>query len=140
MTLPLKSPAAFKAARPLARKHAQTLSTRDTLPFTDRMAYPVAMERDHVIARLKAAEPEIRALGASALYLFGSTARDEARPGSDVDIFIDEDPSRHVGFVELTDLEFLIRDLLDNPIDLTTRDCLHPRLKPLIEQSAIRVL
>lgn len=140
MTIPLQSLTAFNAALPLARKPAQALFTGDTLPFTNRMAYPVVMERDHVIARLKTAESEIRALGASALYLFGSIARDEARPGSDVDIFIDEDPSRHVGFVELTDLEFLIRDLLDNPIDLTTRDCLHPRLKPLIEQSAIRVL
>jgi predicted nucleotidyltransferase len=58
------------------------------------------MRRSEVIERLKQAEPSIRALGASALYLFGSHARDEARPDSDIDIFIDKDAARDFGLRE----------------------------------------
>jgi predicted nucleotidyltransferase len=42
------------------------------------------MDRQYVIKALKAHEPELRAGGVEALYLFGSTARDEAKPESDV--------------------------------------------------------
>ena len=49
------------------------------------------MRRSEVIDRLKQAEPAIRELGASALYLFGSYARDEATTDSDIDVFIDKD-------------------------------------------------
>jgi predicted nucleotidyltransferase len=44
------------------------------------------MRRDEVIAKLKEAEPALKAFGVAALYLFGSHARDEAGPNSDVDV------------------------------------------------------
>ncbi len=47
------------------------------------------MDRDEVIAKLRAVEPPLRAHGVAALYLFGSYARDEARQDSDVDVFVD---------------------------------------------------
>jgi Nucleotidyltransferase domain len=47
------------------------------------------MDRDEIITKLKAAEPQLRAHGVGALYLFGSYARDEARPDLDVDVFVD---------------------------------------------------
>jgi predicted nucleotidyltransferase len=50
------------------------------------------MRRDDVIARLKQTEPALRGFGVAALYLFGSHARDEAKPDSDVDVFIDVAP------------------------------------------------
>ena len=62
------------------------------------------MPRDEVIAKLKAVEPALRAHGAAALYLFGSYARNEAQPGSDVDVFIDKDRSRKFGFDEFMDI------------------------------------
>ena len=70
------------------------------------------MRRAEVIANLKAAEPAIRARGAAALYLFGSHARDQARPDSDIDVFIDKDRSRKFGFDEFMDIYFLLRDQL----------------------------
>ena len=89
---------------------------------------------------IKSAEPAIRALGASALYLFGSTARDEAKLSSDIDIFIDRDPNKHCGFIDLTNLERLLCDTLGQEVDLCTRTALHPALRQSIEQSAIRIL
>jgi predicted nucleotidyltransferase len=47
------------------------------------------MRRDEAIAKLKKTEPVLRSFGVAALYLFGSHARDEASPDSDVDVFFD---------------------------------------------------
>ena len=44
------------------------------------------MTRAEVVAKLKAVEPALRAHGVAALYLFGSYARDEAGPDSDLDV------------------------------------------------------
>lgn len=98
------------------------------------------MNRDDAIARIKEIEPVIRSMGATAVYLFGSTARNEAAPTSDVDIFFDRDPSVRFGLIEFIGMEHLLEDALGTKVDLTTRDSLHPVLKHAIEQSAIRVL
>jgi predicted nucleotidyltransferase len=45
------------------------------------------MERSVAMARLKEHEAELKQLGIEHLYLFGSTARGDARPDSDVDLF-----------------------------------------------------
>jgi hypothetical protein len=55
------------------------------------------MRRDDVIAKLKETEPVLRGFGVAALYLFGSHARDEASPDSDVDVFIDVAPGAAFG-------------------------------------------
>jgi hypothetical protein len=97
------------------------------------------MRRADVIARLKAAEPAIRSLGASALYLYGSHARDEARPDSDVDVFIDKDPARQFGFDAFMDIYFKLQETLGTEVGYTTRDGLVPFYRPDIEREAIRV-
>ncbi len=98
------------------------------------------MNRDDAIARIKKIEPAVRNFGAAALYLFGSTARNEAKATSDVDIFIDRDPRKPFGMMELTGLEFLLEEVLGADVDLTTRTSLHPALRDDIEKTAIRVL
>jgi hypothetical protein len=95
--------------------------------------------REDVIKRLKQQENAIRAFGVGALYLFGSHARDEARADSDVDIFVDRDPARKFGFLELTNLEFFLSDTLGTKTDVMTRTSLHPDLRAEIESSAIKV-
>jgi predicted nucleotidyltransferase len=104
-----------------------------------RLDYIGCMRRAEIIARLKAAEPEIRARGAAALYLFGSVARDEAGPESDVDVFVDPDPARSFGFNEFMDIYELLQMRLGMPVGYTTREGLHARLRSDIEKSAIRV-
>ena len=97
------------------------------------------MQRDEAIAKLRACEAELRGSGATALFLFGSTARGEASPSSDVDLFVDYDPDRF-SFVELMRLRQRLSDRLGVAADLTTREGLHPRLRPAIELEAIRVI
>ena len=97
------------------------------------------MQREEAIARLKAAEPDIRARGVRSLYLFGSVARDEAEASSDIDVFVDPDPAVRFGFDEFMGVYELLQDRLGGKIDYTTRDGLHRRLRPDIEKTAIRV-
>ena len=97
------------------------------------------MRREDIIATLKEAEPFLRARGAAALYLFGSHARDDAGPDSDVDAFIDKDPSRKFGFDEFMDIYLLLQERLGAKVDYGTRDGLHPVLRPDIEGEAVRI-
>jgi predicted nucleotidyltransferase len=97
------------------------------------------MRREEVIAKLKEAEPVIRARGAAALYLFGSHARDQARTDSDVDVFIDKDRTRKFGFDEFMDIYFVLQERLGDKVDYGTREGLHPLLRSKIEREAIKV-
>jgi predicted nucleotidyltransferase len=96
-----------------------------------------AMDRSTAIARIKANEDEIRALGATALYLFGSTARDEAKKRSVVDVFIDYRP----GFTlfDLVGIKLALEEKLGTKVDVATRDGLKPMLRKSIEESAIKI-
>jgi predicted nucleotidyltransferase len=96
------------------------------------------MTRADIIAALRHQAPDIRALGATSLYLFGSAARGEERDDSDVDLFIDYDPEQF-SFVELIRLRERLTHLLGRPADLTTRDGLHPMLRREIEAEAVKV-
>lgn len=97
------------------------------------------MRRNEAIARLKQVEPAVRELGANALYLFGSHARDEARPDSDVDVFIDKDPARVFGFDEFMDIYLTLRKALGVEVGYSTRDGLVEPYRDDIEREAIRV-
>jgi predicted nucleotidyltransferase len=98
------------------------------------------MKREEAVARIRSVEAAIRALGAGALYLFGSTARNEARADSDIDIFIDRDPAGKLGLMEFGEMERVLERTLGAEVDLCTRASLHPVLREEIERSAVRVL
>lgn len=97
------------------------------------------MNRDQVLTELRGCLSEIQAHGVRALYLFGSTARDMARPDSDVDIFIEAEQADRFNAFDLIDVKTILEKRLDAHVDLTTRDGLHPRLREQIEREAIRV-
>jgi predicted nucleotidyltransferase len=103
------------------------------------LRYIGGMRRDEIISRLRQAEPELRARGARGLYLFGSHARGEAGPDSDIDVFVDKDPSRKFGFDEFMDIYFLLEERLGAKVDYGTREGLHSLLRADIEREAVRV-
>jgi uncharacterized protein len=123
-----------------ARGAAATVS-RKTGAFAHlaKFAYIQAMDRNDAVTRLKACADAVKARGALALYLFGSAARNEAVPESDLDLFIDYDPTKKFSLVDLVGIKHLLEDSLGVEVDLTTRDSLHPMLRKNIEKSAIRV-
>jgi uncharacterized protein len=97
------------------------------------------VNRMDAIDRLRDSADAVRTLGATSLYLFGSTVRDEARSDSDLDLFVDYDPASRFNAFDLVGIKLLLEDRLGAAIDITTRDGLHPRLRDRIEASAIRV-
>ena len=98
------------------------------------------MEKAALIAALKSTEPRMRDVGVAGLYLFGSFARDEGRPESDVDIFIDKaDPSRF-GLMDFMASYGIVQDAMPGrEIGYTTREGLVEFYRSEIEKSAIRI-
>jgi uncharacterized protein len=96
------------------------------------------MKRDDGIAILKEHETELRQLGIDHLYLFGSTARGEAREDSDVDLFFDH-PEGSLGLYQLMDVKDTAARILGRKTDIMTRRSLHPVLRERIEASALQV-
>lgn len=96
------------------------------------------MNRDEVIAFLSSHRQELEErFRVFSLALFGSTARDEARPESDVDLLVEfrEAP----GLTEYMSLKFWLEDSLGRPVDLVMKKALKPWAKPLVEAELIRV-
>ncbi|MDP1634662.1 MAG: nucleotidyltransferase family protein [Gallionellaceae bacterium] len=96
------------------------------------------MRKDEVLKLLTQHKPElIQRFGITDLALFGSTARDEAQEGSDIDLVVDFEgrstAKRYFG------VQFYLEDLLGCQIDLVQKDVIRPELKPYIEKDLIHV-
>ena len=99
------------------------------------------MQRDDIIAKLRAHEPELRAAGVETLALFGSFARGDNDQGSDVDIFMRlEERVYRGGFAYFGQLDTLIRrlsDILGKPVDIVAEPIQKERLRREIEEDRI---
>ena len=95
------------------------------------------MRRDDVIARLKQAEPALRARGIRRAAVFGSVARGDNRPDSDIDIMIEVDPETHLTVYEYVGLKEYVAGLFDSPVDVVSRDGLKPYVRPTATADAI---
>lgn len=96
------------------------------------------MKRNEAINLLVAHKKRLtQEFGIIDLALFGSTSRDSAGPGSDIDILVNFDgpatSSRYFG------LQFYLEDLFCSPVDLVTNKALRPELRPYVEKEAIHV-
>ena len=96
------------------------------------------MKRDEAISRLREHEADLKRLGVEHLYLFGSTARGEARDDSDVDLFFDYEKGK-LGLYELMDVKDYTASILGRKTDIMTRDSLHKTMRRQIEETAVRV-
>jgi hypothetical protein len=96
------------------------------------------MKRDEVLTLLKGRRDELsNRYHVTSVALFGSTARDQAGPESDVDILVDF-PGPPT-FDQYMGLKIELEDLLGRRVDLVTRRGLRERIRPFIEKEAIRV-
>ncbi len=95
------------------------------------------MRRDEVLATLREHLPELEGLGVRSLAIFGSVARDEAGPGSDLDVLVDfEGPTNYWRYC---DVWFWLQDTFQTTVDLVPERELSPELRPYVERDAIRV-
>ena len=118
----LATPADAKApSNAILAARAQRCDTPDrSEPRTNLM-----LDRDAIFRSLAPHTDELRRQGVRRLGLFGSFARGDARPDSDIDFVVDFD---HVTFDRYMDVRFLLEDLFGRKIDLVPID----RIKPLV--------
>ena len=96
------------------------------------------MTRDEVLATLRNYESQLRGYGVVDLALFGSIARGEETPHSDVDILVDfEKPPSIFGFLDAKDY---LEGILGRPVDLVMRNGLKPQLREQILEEAVHAL
>jgi len=103
----------------MAGKRARHLKTRREVLLLLKKELPVLRSRFHV----------------KELRIFGSYARGDQRPGSDIDILVEfEEP---VGFVKFMNLEFHLRRVLGLKVDLVTSDALKPLIRDHVLSEAV---
>lgn len=82
-----------------------------------------------VLRALQAAEHKFREKGVTRLAIFGSVARMEDGPNSDVDLVVDVDPARHLDIVDMVGIASMATDLLGIKTDVVRR---RPKIKPAL--------
>jgi predicted nucleotidyltransferase len=97
------------------------------------------MKRAEALKKLRTFAGALRARGATSLYLFGSTARNQAGADSDLDLFVDYDPRGKFNAFDLVASKRLLQQGLGVGVDLTTRKGLHPLIRKRVEAEATRV-
>jgi predicted nucleotidyltransferase len=96
------------------------------------------MKRSVAIRLLRKQRQElVERYNVASLSLFGSVARNEARPDSDVDLLVEF--SQPVGLFQFIELQQKLEALLGCKVDLGTPRSLKPRIKERVLQEAIRV-
>lgn len=89
---------------------------------------------DEVIASLQAHAAELRRAGIRHLSLFGSVARGDAGPESDIDLLVDLDPEAQITLIGLVGLESRLGELLGRKVDLLPEPIQKPRLRTNVDR------
>jgi uncharacterized protein len=97
------------------------------------------MNKSVVLATLRANESRLREMGLTSLSIFGSTARGEEGPTSDVDLAATFDRSKKVGIFKYAAISGALEDLLGVPVDLVGEPARKPRMQQEIDRDRLHV-
>ena len=95
------------------------------------------MDQSQILHILQEHRDELRRMGVKTLALFGSAARGELRPESDIDLLVELEPP--YTFDRYIRVKFYLEDLLHHPVDLVMAETLKARIKPYVESEAVYV-
>ncbi|HEX2256787.1 MAG TPA: nucleotidyltransferase domain-containing protein [Afifellaceae bacterium] len=93
-----------------------------------------------IVSRIKALDEPIRAKGATGLYIYGSRARGDHRPDSDLDVLVEYDPGTKFSLIELVVIKHMLEDALGLEVHISTRNGLSRYFRDEVEAQAIRIL
>jgi uncharacterized protein len=95
----------------------------------------ISRTRSDVMQTLSMHHHDLKRLGVKSLRLFGSVARNEARPDSDIDFLIEfvSEPS----FFELFEVQYFLEDLFHCKIDLGMEESLKEHLREPVLKDVI---
>lgn len=92
-----------------------------------------------IIAKLREIEPAIRAQGVARLAIFGSRARGDARPDSDLDVLVDTISHKEAPPFDLFKVQHLIEDATGIHVQISLWELLKPRLADRIADDLVQV-
>ena len=95
------------------------------------------MKRDDILGKLKECEAELRARGVAHAALFGSVARGDDRPDSDIDIMVEIAPDARIGLFQYAGIVHYLEDLFPARVDVANREGLKPLVRPSAERDAL---
>jgi len=95
------------------------------------------MRRDEVINKLREHEAELKAAGIVRLAIFGSVARGDNSPESDVDLLADFDKTKHYTLLTMGRLESRLADLLGTRVDLSSPEWLKESVKDQVLRESV---
>lgn len=93
--------------------------------------------REFALERLRTSAEKLRSAGVLHAAIFGSVARGDAEPDSDVDILVDLDPNARVGLFKFVGLQQMLESIMEREVDLVSRKGLRPGRGTSILQDAI---
>jgi uncharacterized protein len=96
------------------------------------------MDLHDAIATLRRHEDALRARGIRHAAVFGSVARSNNRPDSDLDILVEFEPEAEGSVYEYVRLKDYIAGLFDGPVDVIDRDALKPHLRAPSARDVVR--
>jgi uncharacterized protein len=96
-------------------------------------------ERERVLSTIRAHQAKLRALGVSRLWLFGSLARGEAGPDSDVDIMIAIPRGRKFSLFDLGEVRVELCELLGREVDVVIEEDLAPEFRKDVSSDLVQV-
>jgi uncharacterized protein len=95
------------------------------------------MDKQQILDRLRENERALRERGVTHAALFGSRARGDNRPDSDIDILIDLAPEAPIGVWEYSGLKTYIANLFEGSVDVVSRETLKPYIRPAATADAV---
>src|SRR5437016_5261175 len=96
------------------------------------------MTRDEVLAKLRAHKRELKKAGIVRLSLFGSAARNERGPDSDIDLLAAFDDTRRISLLDIAGMEVDLSEMLGCKVDLIEEGTLRPHVRKDVEAEAVR--
>jgi predicted nucleotidyltransferase len=95
------------------------------------------MSRDEILARLREFEPALRERGIAHAALFGSAARGENGPESDIDIMLEFEPEAYPSLWEYAGIKEYVAGLFQGPVDVVAREGLKQYVRPTALAEAV---